>query len=198
MNIKALLTRNIILENKRVLLRPLSMMDLESLLPIALESELWKVGMTEIRDRQDLEHYIEQALSDRTKGLSYPFVIVDKDSNQIAGSTRYSEITPQFKRLEIGWTWLSKNTRGSGLNKACKYELLRFAFEELLMNRVEIKTDALNLRSRAAIKKLGATEEGILRSHMITHSGRVRDTVMHSILSSEWPRIQQEVFGEYL
>lgn len=119
-----------------------------------------------------------------------PFVVRRVVDGEIIGSTRYYNISQEHHRLTIGYTWYIVDVWGTVVNPECKYLLLRHAFETLHINRVELLTDVRNLRSRAAIKKLGAIEEGILRWHMIVEDGRIRDTVVHSIIKSEWPPVK--------
>lgn len=192
---QAFFEQDLVLQNKHVLLRPLRVADIDELLPVAVEPSLWEVGVAAIRDRAELEAYVHQALTDRTQKRAYPFVVVHPKTKQLVGSTRFYHISLADKRLAIGWTWLAASVRGSGLNLAKKFEMLRFAFETLQMNRVEFNVDAINFRSRRAIQKLGATEEGVLRKHMITYNGRVRDTVVCSIVREEWPRLRETVFA---
>jgi len=185
----------LILENERVRLSALKAEDIDSLDGIAYDPRLWEWGMSDIKTRQDLQNYISTALKERDLFQSYPFLIYDKQNNKVAGSTRFGSISIPNKRLEIGWTWLHPDFHGSGLNKNCKYLLLKCAFEEFKFNRVEIKTDVLNKQSRAAILKIGAKEEGIFRKHQITASGRERDSIYFSIIKDEWPQLKSRVFA---
>jgi RimJ/RimL family protein N-acetyltransferase len=185
------------LENQRALLKPLTEDDFEALLAIGLEPSLWKVSSNKIESREDLLRYLQTAVEQRESGQSVPFTIIDKSINRIAGCTRYGNIVFEHKRLEIGWTWLGVEFQKTGLNRACKAELLGFAFEDLGMLRVELKTDVLNTNSREAMLKMGAVEEGILRKHMITESGRNRDSVYYSIIAEEWPSVKERVFAQY-
>jgi RimJ/RimL family protein N-acetyltransferase len=196
-NLENLFDTEIVLENDRARLTPLKRSDFNKLAKIAYEDRIWKWGLSRLTTPEALLKYLNDALGERESRQAYPFLIFDKEMDSFAGSTRYGAISPPNKRLEIGWTWLHPDFHGSGLNKACKFELLRFAFEELKVNRVELKTDALNWQSRKAIKKLGATEEGIVRKHLITSTGRIRDSVYSSSLIEEWPPIKKSVFGEY-
>ncbi|RPI16035.1 MAG: N-acetyltransferase [Ignavibacteriae bacterium] len=184
---------NIILENERVLLRPLQPDDILQFSKIAFEPEIWAYLTNLIRNEEDLNLLIEQTAADKKRGFRYPFTIEDKFSANIAGSTSYGNISPQDNRLEIGWTWLGKDFMGTGLNNNCKYLLLQYAFENLGCERVEFKTDVLNKRSRQALKKIGAAEEGILRSHMLMHGGRRRDSVYYSILKNEWEEVKKKL-----
>ncbi|NSL88144.1 GNAT family N-acetyltransferase [Chitinophaga solisilvae] len=186
-----------VIENKRVRLEPLQEDHLEVLLPLALEPSLWTVGANHIASREDLEKYIRAAIAERNAGTAIPFVIYDRQVQQIAGSTRYAGLTLPHKRTEIGYTWINPELQGSGLNKAMKYAMLQYAFEVMDLNRVEFKTDELNMQSRNAILSIGCTQEGILRRHMITSQGRVRNTVYFSMLKEEWPEVKQRIFGKY-
>ncbi|WP_161890565.1 GNAT family N-acetyltransferase [Pontibacter russatus] len=186
-----------LLQDARVLLRPFRQEDIPALAAIALEEEIWRYMPTRISNAQELEAWVQTVTEGYRLGSRYTFMIEDKATGRLAGSTSYGNISEPDKRLEIGWTWLSREYRGSGLNRHCKFLLLRHAFGELQMERVELKGDALNTRSRRAMLKIGATEEGILRSHTLMHDGRRRDTVYYSILRTEWPHIRQTVFGDF-
>ena len=184
------------LENTRVLLRPFRPSDTEALRTIAFDEEIWRYMINRISNEEELEAWVQTVISGYQQGTRYTFMIIDKATGQLAGSTSYGNMSETDKRLEIGWTWLSKDHRGSGLNRHCKYLLLRYAFEVLQMERVELKGDALNMRSRKAILRLGATEEGILRSHTLMHDGRRRDTFYYSILQPEWEQIKGTIFRD--
>jgi RimJ/RimL family protein N-acetyltransferase len=185
-----------VLENERVLLRPLHAEDTTALAAIALrEPELWQHTATVIRTEEDMVQYIGTALQERDRKESVPFVIMDKKTGQVAGCTRYMNPDSRHKCIEIGWTWIGKASQGTGLNKAMKYLLLQYAFEALEMNRVELKTSEHNALSQNALASIGAREEGTLRRHMINDDGTVRDTVYFSILREEWPRIRETVFS---
>ncbi len=187
----------LVLENKRVLLRPLEITDLDSLLEVALVPEMWTVGSTAIRDRAELEGYIKTALKERENGQSIPFVVIDKQNGRVAGSTRFAAISESNKRTEIGYTWIHPDFQRSGLNRAMKFAMLQYAFETWKLNRVELKTDERNDKSRNAMLAIGCTQEGILRKHMITWTGHLRNSVYFSILREEWPDIRERVFGKY-
>lgn len=188
--------QDVSLQNQCVVLRPLAFADVDALLPIAVEPELWQMGVTQIQNRQDLVAYVQEALQERAKQTSYAFVIVDAKSQQVVGCTRLYEMSFEHKCASIGWTWLAQAARGTRINHAAKFELLRLVFETLAFHRVQFYVDAMNVRSRRAIAKLGATEEGILRNHMITYTGRVRDTVIGSIVHTEWPAIKNSIFSD--
>ncbi len=186
----------ILLENERARLTSLKADDIDELDKVAYEPSIWQLGMSNIKEQKDLEEYIDIALKEKTTKISYPFLIFDKQTNSVAGSTRYANISFQHKKLEIGWTWIHPKHQGTGLNKACKFLLLQYAFEQLKFNRVELKTDVLNRQSQKAMRKIGAKEEGIFRCHSITSSGRIRDTIFFSIINNEWKEIKTSIFRD--
>jgi RimJ/RimL family protein N-acetyltransferase len=173
-----------------VRLEPLAAEHLDALCAVGLDPDLWRWTHAQVRDREEMRAYIDAALQSQTEGTALPFVTVDLATGQVIGSTRFGNIDRANRRVEIGWTWVAKPWQRTASNTEAKYLMLRHAFETLGCVRVELKTDALNERSRAAILRIGAKEEGILRRHMITASGRVRDTVYFSIIDSEWPGVK--------
>jgi N-acetyltransferase len=179
------------LEGARIRLEPLGEEHHAALCAVGLDDELWRWTPKPVRTAEEMAAYIAVALGERAAGRALPFVIIDKATGQAIGSTRYMAIEPAHRRVEIGSTWLGRSWQRTAANTEAKYLLLRHAFETLGCIRVELKTDALNERSRAAIRRIGAREEGTLRSHMITASGRVRDTVYYSILDGEWPEVKR-------
>lgn len=188
--------QDILLQDDRVLLRRYQPSDLPELAQIALDEDIWRFMPTHISNQAELQDWAATVEQGYATCSRYTFLIVDRATGKLAGSTSYGNISLPDKRLEIGWTWLSKDYRGTGLNRHCKFLLLQHAFEELRMERIELKTDVLNLRSRRAMLKIGATEEGILRSYTQMHDGRRRDTIYYSILRPEWPGIKQQVFAD--
>lgn len=176
-----------ILEDERVKLRPLEETDIEFLLPFALnEPDTWRYSQISAHGEQGMKDYISSALNGRAAGTQYPFIVFDKTTGECAGSTRFYDIQPQNQMLQLGYTWYGGKFRGTGLNKHCKFLLLRFAFEELDMYRVEFRADARNERSIAAMKSIGCKPEGIIRSHMWLDDGTRRDSIVLSILKAEW------------
>ena len=137
-----------------------------------------------------MSRYVQSALSLRASGTAYPFAIVERSSGRAIGSTRFANIDQAHRRVEIGWTWLGRAWQRTAVNTEAKYLLLTAAFEQLGCIRVEFKTDVLNTTSRAALRRIGAQEEGVLRQHMITAAGRLRDSVYFSILDREWPNVK--------
>ncbi len=181
------LSKEYVLENKCVLLRPIQSSDCGKLQHFAIqEPEIWQYSLMPINSPETLSNYIEQALEERKLGKSYPFVVIDKQSGNYAGSTRFYDIQPAFKTLQLGYTWYGKAFQGTGLNKHCKFLLLQFAFESIGIERVEFRADNQNARSIAAMKSIGCTVEGVLRSHMPNQTGGRRNSIVLSILKEEW------------
>jgi RimJ/RimL family protein N-acetyltransferase len=181
------------LQGATVRLELLQTHHLAGLCEVGLYPELWIWIPNPLRTRDDMAAYVAIALDQYRSGNALPFVIVDRLSSMIIGSTRYANIDVGNRRLEIGWTWLTPAWQRTAANTEAKLLLLSHAFESLGMNRVELKTDALNEKSRRAIVRLGAVEEGTFRRNVVTASGRVRDTVYYSILATEWPKIRERM-----
>lgn len=180
----------VVLEGRHVRLEPLSLDHLDRLTEVGIEPELWEFTPSRALSREGMQRYIEEALARQRDGMALPFATVDKAENAAVGSTRFANIDRENHRVEIGWTWIATPWQRSALNTESKYLMLTHAFEVLGCVRVELKTDALNERSRAAIKRIGAVEEGILRKHLIMPEGRYRDTAYYSILDSEWDDVK--------
>jgi len=189
---------SLVLETHRVQLRLMQVDDYESLQSLTQSAELWKYFTKNLADPNELMQWIQDAVQERVQLKRVPFVVIDKDEQKICGSTSFGNISFYDQRIEIGWTWLGEGFRGTGVNRQAKFSLFSYAFEVLKMERVEIKTDNLNERSKAALRKIGAFEEGILRSHMLMHDKRRRDSVYFSILKDEWPDVKRAYFGELL
>lgn len=180
----------VILEGRYVRLEPLKAEHTAGLAEIGLDEDLWKWIPIPVRTREEMSAYVQTALGERANGSALPFALIDTASGRVIGSTRYGNIERVHHRVEIGWTWVARQWQRSSINTEAKYLLLRHAFERLRCIRVELKTDSLNERSRTAILRIGAREEGTFRNHMITASGRIRHTVYFSILDSEWPDVK--------
>jgi RimJ/RimL family protein N-acetyltransferase len=177
---------NYVLEDERALLRPLEMEDFRNLKVFSeQEPELWTYSLVRADGEENLKSYMNYAFQQREEGTCYPFIVWDKKSGNYAGSTRFYDIRPEHRSLQLGYTWYGKAFQGTGLNKHCKYLLLNFAFETLDIERVEFRADARNERSIAAMKSIGCTTEGILRSNCASPDGR-RDSIVLSILKEEW------------
>ena len=177
----------VILEGQHVRLEPLTLAHEEALIAAAGDGELWNSTVTIVPSRAEMAPYIASALEQQALGIELPFVIIRKSSGQVVGTTRFYFIDRQDRHVEIGYTWLSASAQRTGVNTEAKLLLLTHAFETWRCIRVALITDVLNQRSRAAILRLGAKEEGILRNHMIMPGGRYRDSVCFSIIEAEWP-----------
>jgi RimJ/RimL family protein N-acetyltransferase len=182
------LNRDYILEDKRVLLRPLLNEDIDHLIPFSLhEPEIWKYSLLNAAGEENMRKYFDLAQGARVDRKEYPFIVFDKKTGRYAGTTRYYDMQLAFQTLQLGYTWYGRDFQGTGLNRHCKFLLLQFAFEEMDIVRVEFRADNNNKRSIAAMKSIGCIEEGVLREHLPTHDhkGR-RDSIVLSILKSEW------------
>ena len=187
----------IVLENSRVRLRPLELTDFEALKAVAMDADLWKYTLTRADDAVSLAAYLCQAVEGREQGLRYPFVIIDRETGELAGSTSYYNVSAPDQRLSIGYTWVGTRFQRSGLNRACKHLLLSYALDSLSYERVELETDSRNHKSRMAMARMGATEEGLLRSHRPTQGGIRRDTVIFSVIRGDWSGLRQSIFQEF-
>lgn len=182
-----------VLENDHVLLRPLTADDRESLREIAMDPEIWRYFVSLVESDEDFDAYFDASLADHGAGRRVVFHITDKRDGRAAGSMSFGNLAEADARIEIGWSWLGKESRGRGVNRWAKYLLLEHAFERLGAERVEFKTDELNDRARRALRNIGAVEEGTLRSFNYMPGGRRRDAVFYSVLRSEWPQVKQRL-----
>lgn len=180
----------IALDGDRVRLEPMRRDHIDPLTAAGGFDDLWKWTSAKATSRESMTDYVEAALSDAQRSVALPFVTVDKPSGTIVGSTRFGNIDPANRRAEIGWTWISPAFQRTYVNSEAKYLMLRHAFDVWDCVRVELKTDVLNEKSRNAMLRLGAVEEGVLRRHILTHNGRFRDTIYYSVLDHEWPAVR--------
>ncbi|HEY7785304.1 MAG TPA: GNAT family protein [Pyrinomonadaceae bacterium] len=180
----------ITLQGKHVRLEPLTFEHEAQLNAAASDGELWNSTVTIVPDRDGMRSYIADALTAHNQKTALPFAIIQLSKDRVVGSTRFFRIEHEHRRVEIGYTWLAAGAQRTGVNTEAKLLLLTHAFETWSCIRVELFTDFLNQQSRAAILRLGATQEGVLRNHMITPSGRYRDSVCFSIIESEWPDVK--------
>jgi RimJ/RimL family protein N-acetyltransferase len=178
------------LDGRHVRLAPLSASHLEALCAVGLDEALWRLSTVRMQNRQDMTEYVAAALAEQARGVALPFVTIERSSNRVIGSTRFGNIDRGNRRVEIGWTWLARPWQRTAANSEAKLLMLRHAFEVWGCLRVELKTDALNQQSRQAMLRIGAREEGILRSHMLVWDGRRRDSAYYSILDTEWPAVK--------
>lgn len=185
--IKDIFQAPVILENERVLLRPLEESDFQHLLPFSLhEPEIWKYGLLTAAGEENLRNYLAGAVKNREEKKEYPFIIFDKKANRYAGSTRFYDIQQQWLTTQLGYTWYGKEFQRTGLNRHCKLLLISFVFEEWGLERLEFRAHAQNQRSLDAMKAIGCVQEGILRNQVPIANGSRRDTVVLSILKNEW------------
>jgi RimJ/RimL family protein N-acetyltransferase len=193
-----ILKSNIQLENDRVLLLPFENERNEELKEIIFDKEIWKFMGMNVNNEQGFKNYIAKTIKDKNNRLCYPFLIIDKQNNKVAGCTRYGNVHTANKKCEIGWTWLGTDFQGTGLNKACKYELLQFGFENIGFRRIQFSTDKENLSSQKAIENLGAQKEGVFRNNHVAPNGESRTDVYYSIIKEEWNSLKTERFSEFL
>ncbi len=178
------------LAGRTVRLEPLTALHRDGLAAVAFDPEIWRLGTTRMTSRADLEAYLEVAFRDRDLGTAVPFATVLQADGRVVGSTRFGAIVPEHRRAEIGWTWIAPPWQRSAVNTEAKYLMLRLAFEEWQLARVELKTDRLNTASRNAILRIGAKEEGVFRKHMLVPGPRWRDSIYYSIVDDEWPAVK--------
>ena len=188
------------LTGARVVLEPLTLDHVEALCAIGFDPEIWRYTTTRVLDREEMRRYVETGLQWQREGTAVPFATVDRASGRVVGTTRFANIAKEHRRAEIGWTWIAREFQRTHVNTEAKYLMLCHAFEQWRCLRIELKTNLLNARSRAAILRLGAMEEGTFRKHMINLDGSVRDTVYFSIIDDEWPgvkaRLEEKLRGQ--
>lgn len=179
------------LEGQTVKLVPLEGSHKEGLLKAAADGKLWEMWFTSVPSAKNIDNYIGRALHQKHIGTEFPFAVLNKSNGDIIGSTRYCNLKPEHRRLEIGYTWYAKKYQRTGVNTECKYLLLQYAFETLDCKAVQFLTNWYNLRSREAIARLGAKQDGILRNHRLNDDGSCRDTVVFSIIEQEWASVKK-------
>jgi N-acetyltransferase len=185
------------LETDRVLLRPLDASDFDPFLALAgQDDDMWEYFSLNLADKNHLLKWMDAAVADREAGTRRPFTIIDKSTKQIAGSSSLGNISYHDLRVEIGWSWLGKEFRSTGMNLHAKYAMMRYAFDELNFERVEFKTDVMNERAKQGLRKIGGKEEGVLRSHMTMWNDRRRDSIYFSVLKTEWPQLKGTIFKD--
>jgi len=181
------------LQGQFVRLEPLKIEHVDVLWSVGQDPDLWKWTPYHIKTREEMHTYIQAALDGQELGTALPFVTIEQATDRVVGSTRFGNIDAPNHRAEIGWTWIGQPWQRTAVNTEAKFLLLQHAFEVWRCIRVELKTDVLNERSRAAILRIGAKQEGIFRHHMITDSGRLRDTIYFSIINDEWPAVKERL-----
>lgn len=180
-------------QGQHVRLEPLTQDNLSEIQAAAADGELWNLFFTSVPTFEQTQQWLSLALEMQEQQKAIPFVVKNMADGRIVGATRYCNIDHHHKRLEIGYTWYAKSVQRSGINTECKLLLLTHAFETFDCNAVEFRTDWFNRQSQAAIERLGAKRDGILRNHMILPDGRVRDTVVYSIIRNEWPGVKKNL-----
>ena len=180
------------LDGEHVRLEPLSFDHVEALQAAGDDPRLFRWFGSDLSSPAAMREWVEAALDARDRGEALPFATVRRATDEVVGSTRFGNVAPDHDRVEIGWTWLAHEAQRTPVNTEAKYLMLEHAFETGGCIRVEFKTDSRNRRSRAALRRIGATEEGTLRQHMRTHQG-VRDSVYYSVLDVEWPTVKREL-----
>jgi N-acetyltransferase len=184
------------LEGKYVRLEPMTEAHIPALTEAGRDPSIWRYMLYgEVTTQEKMGDWVRDILSRKAAGTDQPFVVVHKESGKLAGATRYLEIRPAHRGLEIGGTWYNPAFQRTPVNTECKYLLLRHAFEALGCIRVQFKADARNERSLKAIERIGAVREGVLRNHMILEEGVFRHSVYFSILDSEWPSVKTRLEG---
>jgi len=182
-----------ILEGARLRLEPLSDKHLPGLEKIAFDERIWRYMLTVVKTPEDLRGWMDSALRAKATGNAMPWATVLKGENRVIGSTRFLDLDLTHRTVEIGHTWLSPEFHGAGLNPEAKLLQLTYAFEELKMNRVALKTHHENLQSQAAMRKMGAIEEGTFRNHYVMPDGSLRHSVWFSIIREDWPQVKSRL-----
>lgn len=189
-------TQRVTLQGTHVRLEPLGEQHVSGLAEVGMGHDFWKYMLYgDMKTRADFQRFVTDLLERERRGTDLPFAVIHLASGRVAGSTRYLNIVPHDRGLEVGGTWYGLDFQRTAVNTECKYLMLRHAFETLKAIRVQIKTDSRNERSQRAIERLGARREGVLRNHMILPDGYIRHSVFYSIIDSEWPEVKQNLEG---
>ena len=183
----------VVLEGSLVRLEPLTLAHADALIAVGCDPSIWRWMPLEVRSREDMAGMIEAALAEQAAGRQLPFATIDKKTGKAVGSTRFMDIQRANRGVEIGYTWIAPPWQRSAVNTEAKLLMLRHAFETWGVMRVALKTDFLNEKSRNAILRLGAKQEGVFRKHMVMPGGRVRDSVWFSITDEEWPAVRRNL-----
>lgn len=194
-----MIPKNLTLQTERVLLRPVQAQDYDAFLQLAQQDEnMWEFFSKNLGDAHQLKDWMNDAVDGLENGTRLPFTIIDKEGNNITGSSSIGNIAWYDKRLEIGWSWLAPAFRSTGINTNAKFAMMQYAFEVLQFERVEFKTGVLNIRARKGLEKIGGVEEGILRSHSLLWNGHRRTSVFYSVLKDEWPKLKSTIFAQLI
>lgn len=185
------------LEDSRIRLEPLTAEHIQQMRSLSSDKDIWRWYTADLTNPDHLEEWMTNRLNESNRGAKLSYAVLDKESGKVIGSSSYGNIDWTEHCIEIGWTWLGKAYIGSGINKHMKFLMLDHAFETMGIERLELRTDETNARSRRAMEKIGAQHDGTLRSHRRTQGGRRRDTVVYSILKAEWSEIKDTIFKEF-
>ncbi|MEQ6168023.1 GNAT family protein [Ekhidna sp. MALMAid0563] len=180
-----------------ITLIPLTADHIQEMRKLSGDSDIWRWYTEDLTHPDELEKWMTERLAESKLGDKMSYAVKLNETGEIIGSSSYGHIDWQEKGIEIGWTWLGKKFIGSGINKHMKFLMLSHAFNKMEIERLELRTDELNVRSRKAMEKIGAKHDGTLRSHRATQGGKRRNTVVYSILKSEWPNIRKTIFKEF-
>lgn len=186
-------SNEIILEGKRVKLIPVDKKHVEGLFKAVDSEEVWRLLPTRMKSLEDIKNIVSEAIQLKENGTQLPFIVYDKDLDEIVGMTRLLNISKENRNLEIGWTWYASKVWRTRVNTECKYLLLTYCFETLNTVRVQFKVDTRNIRSNNAVKRIGAIKEGVMRKERILHDGYIRDAAVYSIVDEEWPEIKNHL-----
>lgn len=185
--------QDILLQNEAVLLRKMTLEDTQAIYEIAMDERIWTYTQYTINNLTDVQRYVENVIESSVDGSQYPFVIIDRQTNKIVGSTRYYNIDQANKRLELGYTWITPSYWRTNINTNCKYLLLEYCFEQLSFHRLQLAADERNVRSCTAMKRIGAKQEGTLRKHMICKDGFHRNSVIFSFIDEDWIETKRQL-----
>lgn len=185
------------LEDDLIILQPITREHITEMRTLSSDSDIWTWYTEDLTDPEDLDRWMSGRLKESENGTQFTFSVIMKETGKVIGSSSYGHIDREEKCIEIGWTWLGKEYIGSGINKHMKYLMLQNAFERMEVERLELRTDETNQRSRRAMEKIGATYDGVLRNHRRTQGDRRRNTVIYSIIREEWTEIKKSIFKEF-
>lgn len=185
--------KNIVLVNDVVTLRTMALTDIDAIFEAGNFSKIWTHLAITIQSHEDPVNFVEQSLLNHELGKEHPFVIIDNQTNRIIGGTKLMNLDHTHMRIDLGFSWLSPSYWRSPINSNCKYLLMQYCFEVLQLNRVQIQADERNIRSRNAIARIGATQEGVFRDYMIRKDGSIRNSVIFSVIRPEWPTVKMHM-----
>ena len=192
---QAFVVEPVVLRQNGLRLEPLALAHEEGLAAAAADGQLWRLRVTSVPEPQETRLYIETALEMRAQGSRFAFAVIDEASERVLGSTSFHDILPAVRRMEIGYTWYARSVQRSHVNTTCKLLMLGHAFDQLGCHVVGWRTDHFNFASQRAIERLGAKKDGVIRGHALRRDGTIRDTVMYSLRSGEWPESRAQLLS---